>query len=526
MSRALRLRLLGVVSFGLLAAAGCHAREQASSDSSSGAAVTTVNAGAAPAPASTVSSTTDVPPACATLREVSTSDAVRVDGSTLFYAETASGLNLVDVSDPTRPRGIASIPFIGSPKALFVREGIAWVIFVDFDARVGGPNHAATIVRAVDVTKPNAPVLIGDQAREGYVRDAKLVGGILYTLAATSDGSVVESFAVRRGKLDWLDKVALQGAPAQLAASSAGLAAVTTFEDVAHVTWLDLPLHRPGSLTLRETLRVPGGVATWDRGDGRVVDADDGERVRLVTCATRSCGQQEGATLRVLEFGGMRAPHLASSLRLTDRGGLPLTRFSNELLFVGEASPTTADTTLVRIVRTDEARPRVSATLTFRGLVSGFVAREGSLVALGTTAAAESQVRLALYDVDVRRPDAPRVRGSAVFGSDWTWSPALDDENALSFDPASNFVAIPFTAWRYSDKQYVSGTQVVELGRYGTRTVDTVASEGFVERAVFLDGHLVTIGPSGVHAVDYGAVRRGDLSEQRLDLGPPAKATR
>ncbi|MBS2018871.1 MAG: beta-propeller domain-containing protein [Deltaproteobacteria bacterium] len=489
-----------------------------SRDSSSG--LPAAPAMQAPAPArSDVSSTSDVPAACGTLRDVATSDAVKIEGSTLFYAETAGGLTLVDVSEPTKPRKLATIPFVGMPRALFVRDGIAWVVFTDFDARHADDGAAATIVRAIDVTNPEKPVLLGDQVRSGHPRDAKLVGGVLYTLMATKDGSAVESFSVRRGKLDWRDKVALEGAPAQLAASSAGLAVVTTFENDSRVTWLDLPLDLPGTLMLRETLRTPGGVATWDRGDGRVVDADDGQRVRLVTCMTKACAPEEGATLRVLDFGGTASPRLTASLRITERGGLPLTRFSNELLYVGETSATAPDTTLLHVVRTDEARPRLAATLPLRGLVSGFVARDTSLVALGTTASPETQVRIAVYDIDVRKPDAPRVRGSATFGSDWTWSPALDDEGAVSFDPSSHLVAIPFTAWRYADKRYVTGTQLVDLGRRGAQNVDTVPGEGFVERAVFLDGHLVTIGPEGIHAVDYGPARRTDMAEQPLDLG-------
>lgn len=523
MLRDVRLGIVVPFACALLATSGCQSRDLPSRDSSSGPSSATLPP--APQVRSDVSSTSDVPVACATLREVSTSDAVRVEGSTLFYAESGTGLTLVDISDPAKPRRMANVPFVGMPRALFVREGIAWVVFTDFDARFTTADEAATVVRAVDVTHPDAPVVVGDEVRIGHPRDAKLVGGVLYTLAATKTGSMVESFSVRRGKLDWRDKVALDGAPAQLAASSAGLAVVTTFDAESRVTWLDLPLETPGTLVPRETLHTPGGVAVWDRGDGRVVDADDGQRVRLVTCATRSCGPEDAATLRILDFGGSASPRLSASLRLTERGGLPLTRFSNEMLFVGEASSTTPDTTILRIVRTDEPRPRLAASMALRGLVSGFVARDTSLVALGTTGRTEGQSRIVLHDLDVRRPDAPRLRGSASFGSDWTWSPALDDEKALSFDPASHLVAVPFTAWRYADKRYVTGTQLVDLSRHGAQNLDTLPSEGFVERAVFVDGQLVTIGPDGVHAVDYGAARRGNMAERSLDLGGAGSPT-
>jgi hypothetical protein len=113
-----------------------------------------------------------------------------------------------------------------------------------------------------------------------------------------------------------------------------------------------------------------------------------------------------------------------------------------------------------------------------------------------------------------------------TFGSDWTWSAALDDDNALSFDPASHLVAVPFTAWRHADKRYVTGTQLIELGASGGRPFSTFHAEGLVERAIFLDGQLVTLWPGGVVAVDYAARRRADLIERGLELDERSKAPR
>lgn len=479
---------------------------------------------AAAAATSTAPVTLAEPPlACATLRDVSESDLVRVEGTTLFYADATSGLSIVDVADPMRPNKLASIPFVGAPMAVFVRENVAWVVFVDWDARFGA-GASATVIRAIDVSDPAHPKRLGDEVREGIVRESRLVGGHLYVLRAANRGAIVESFGVRTNGLVALDAVQLEGTPAQLAASPAGLGAVTLSSDtVTSVSWLDLPLERPGALGLRATVKVPGGIATWERGDNKIVAADEGQRVRLVTCATRSCAPSEGATLRIVEFGTARPPGVTASLPLTTQGGLPIARFADELLYVGETSRTAKDATILHVVRTDEAKPRAVAHLPLRGLVSSLVPRDGSLVALGSTnagaAGTESQTRIILHDIDARQPAAPRLRASATFGSDWTWSVALDDEDAVSFDPASHLVAIPFTAWRHADGRHVQGTQLVDLTRFGAERAASIASDGYVERAVFLDGHLVTIGPEGVRGVDYASARRHDLAERPLDLG-------
>jgi hypothetical protein len=479
---------------------------------------------AAQARVPTASSSEEQPAACATLRDVTVSDVVRVDGTTLFYAEASEGLTIVDVSDPAAPRTMARVPFVGTPTALFVHEGIAWVVFVDSDARFLEAK-IATVIRAIDVRTPEAPRVIGQEVREGSATIAKLVDGSLYTLrAGPSGGSVVESFEVLRGALHALDQVALEGSPAQLAASSAGLAAVTLTGEGAEVAWIDLALQRGGAIGLREAVRLPGGVATWERGEGRIVDADEGQRVRLVTCATRACGPAEAATLRTVDFRGPGPARVLAPLRLTERGGLPLTRFAEELLYVAETSRARRDATTLRVARTEEAGPRFVGHLALRGMLSGIVPRDGSVVALGTVGGPDAPVHIIVHDVDVRRPEAPRVRASVTFGSDWTWSPALDDDKALSFDPATHLVAVPFTAWRHADKRYVTGTQLVELGANGGQPFSTVHAEGLVERALFVDGQLVTIGPAGVVAVDYAARRRADLVERGLDLEERAKA--
>ena len=500
----------------VLAASACDVRDAPRPESSRGASVT--SAPAAAPPSSLPNPPPELPLACATLREVSVSDVVRIDGATMFYADAASGLTIVDVADASRPRQVAVVPFVGVPLSLFVREGTAWLVFIDSDGQfIRG--KVATVVRAVDVRVPSRPRIIGELAREGTALDAKLVGGFLYLMRGTADRTVVESFGLRSGALRALDTVDIRGAPAQLAASSAGLGAVTVDDDHSTVAWIDLPLDQPGALLLREAVRVQGGVATWERGERRIVDADDGQRVRLVTCATRSCGPSEAATLRVVDFGTQATARVGPSLRLTEHGGLPITRFADELLYIAETSLTSRGGAVLHVVLTEDRGPRFVSHLPLRGMLSGLVPRDGSLVALGTVESAESASSIVIHDIDVRKPSAPRLRSTVSFGSDWTWSVALDDEAALSFDPSSQLVGIPFTAWRQADKRLVTGTQLVELGPYGGQSAVTIPADGYVERAIFLDGHLVTIGPSGVAAFDYASVRRHDLAERGVDLG-------
>ena len=452
---------------------------------------------------------------CSTMRDVAVSDVVRVDGTTLFYADGSDGLGIVDVTDSLRPRSLATVPFVGTPTALFVREGIAWLVFVDPDSRFI-PGKTATVVRAIDVRSPAEPRVIGQLVREGTAHDAKLVGGVLYTMRETGGRTAIESFGFRKDALTSLAVLHLGGVPSQLAASSSGLSVVTDIgEGQSSVSWLDLPLDQPGTISVRETVRMPGAVATWVRGEGRIVSADDGQRVRFVTCATRSCAPGEAATLRVVDFGAGATARVGPSLRLTEHGGLPLARFVDELLFVAETSPSSRGSSTLHIVATEDAGARFVGHMPLRGLLSALVPHDSSsIVALGTIETLESASSIIVHDIDVRKPSAPRLRSTVSFGSDWTWSVALDQDEAVSFDPGSHLMAIPFTAWRAADRRYMAGTQLVDLTHYGAQTAATLPAEGYIERAIFLDGHLVSIGPRGVVGIDYVSARRDyDLTE-------------
>lgn len=507
-----RLAIAGAFAGAALALVACRAREVPRRDTprATARATATTRPNGLPPAAAPAETDQPVPP---TLRDVAISDVVRIEGTTLYYADSTSGLTVVDIADVSRPRVLGTVGFVGTPLALFVREGTAWLVFVDWDSRFA--TGASTVIRAVDVRDPREPRLIGDLPREGAARDVKLVGGYLFVLRRDAHGSAVESFAVRSGALRSLEAAHLEGLPAHLAASAAGLAAVTVAGDDerALVTWIDLPMDRRGGLELRASVVVPGGVARWERADEAIVDADEDQIVRLVTCASPSCGPGGSATLRIVDFGAAASGAAPSSrpvtsLRLTQRGGLPITRFADGKVYVAEPAANGADATVLHVTRTDTRAPRIVADLPLRGRVSALVSRDASsLVALGTLGSPDSQVKIVLHDIDVERPAAPRVRGSALFGSDWTWAVAIDDDSALSFDPASRLVAVPFTAWRYADKRSLTGAQLVDFERpSASANVGAFTTSGFVERAVFVDGHLVTVGPEGVGAIDYAPV--------------------
>jgi hypothetical protein len=147
--------------------------------------------------------------------------------------------------------------------------------------------------------------------------------------------------------------------------------------------------------------------------------------------------------------------------------------------------------------------PSVAGKIRLRGAISTLVPRAGSVVALGRTSSSEGRGRLVVHEVDVGRPNAPRLRGTATFGSDWTWSVAEDSKAAISFDPGFRLAAVPFTAVRERDGRYGVGTQLIDFGSKGPKLGPPLRSEELVVRAVFVGGRLLAIGPAGIETIDY-----------------------
>jgi hypothetical protein len=459
--------------------------------------------------ATTTLDSADLPIACGSLRDVTTSDLVRVADGTLFYADSTAGLTLVDVVDPTHPHVLGTVRFVGTPVALFVREGVAWLVFVDWD-----PHFAAgveSVVRAVDVRDPRSPRILGDEAREGVARDAKLVGDVLYVLRRDGEHSTLESFGTNARGMRPLASLSLPGAPAQLAASPAGLAVITDRDGDprpaphATVSWIDLPLDGGGGLLLRDAVTVAGSVATWERGDAEIVDADEGQTVRVVTCAAPACAPTGGATLRRIDFAAAEPALTVASLRVSERGGLPVTRFADGFMYVADPSDHGGETSVVHVVRTGPGVPAFAAHVAVRGEVAGLVAHDASVIALGTISSRDSRVQVIVQELAVDGSAPPRVRASVALGSDWTWSAALDDERALAFDPRTSRMALPVTMWHEAGHRYVTGAEVVRLGGREPHEASAFATEGFVERTVFVDGVLVALGPERVQVIDRAA---------------------
>ena len=117
-------------------------------------------------------------------RTVEETDIYRVDGNRLYTLNSYRGLMVFDITDIDHPQFLGRAPIFGSPVEMVVRSGIASVVVGDWygTATDGTPFHGS-VVRNIDATDPTHMKVLGDARLGGWVRDTRVVGDVLYTVA-------------------------------------------------------------------------------------------------------------------------------------------------------------------------------------------------------------------------------------------------------------------------------------------------------------------------------------------------------
>jgi len=127
-----------------------------------------------------VNVTTFSPRALSFLRIPGFANAVAVEGSFAFVAAGATGVQVVDASNPSAPAIVASLDSAGNANDLTVVDGTLYLA----DGEAG--------IAVVDVTDPFHPVLLGTIDTPGTATDVTAAGGLLYVADGGAGMAVVD----------------------------------------------------------------------------------------------------------------------------------------------------------------------------------------------------------------------------------------------------------------------------------------------------------------------------------------------
>jgi uncharacterized secreted protein with C-terminal beta-propeller domain len=228
------------------------------------------------------------------------------------------------------------------------------------------------------------------------------------------------------------------------------------------------------------------------------VSADEGHAVRFLACKTTECRVEDDALVRVIDFA-RGAEDIRTALPVRVGAGVPVARFADDHLYV-------ADNGALRVIDLHPT-PRVVGSVPLSGTLSALHPHGTRVLTVGTVGTPGTGIRVAVHDVDVRVPSLPRLRGTATFGHDWTWSRAADDDRAISVDPSRELMALPFSTWRATDGRYATGAQVLAFARGAPVLRETLPADGHVERVMFVKGRLLAIGGGAVTMLESASER-------------------
>lgn len=492
--------------------------------------------------------------ASSTPRTIEETDLYRLDGDRLYYLNGYRGLMVFDVSNVDAPRLIGRAPLFGSPVEMVVRHGVAYAIVADWYGRdaEGRPFHGS-VVRAIDARDP-AHISIGSESvLRGWVRDARVVGDVLYTVSEDyGDGSPYEDPEgplrstgprVVVSSINIADAAHVHTAGERVWPGYSGIFnvsadaivmahAVTSPDgswsgDASQIEYVDIS-DPAGAIRVRGTARIDGQIQGWGANNGRFNIDFDGRYVRALSMQYDRTGST-GVHYRLSTLDAQNPDALTSvsTMDVPSAGWTPAARFDRGRMYLspqgGYYDPSgAAPTTPVQIFDVhDAAHPTLAGQTTVTGNVWNFIPAGDRLFALGNEASSGpypyTSSRISLRYLDVSNAAAPRVIGTSAFGEGWAWTPAAGDFKAFTMDATRGLVVLPFSGWDPRGSQYSNGLQLVEFSRDMIATSGTAHTRGWTERGIFVGSRLVSLSDLSLSVVDYSD-RRAPRLVQELTL--------
>lgn len=455
-------------------------------------------------------------------RMIEEGDIVKLDGTTLYVLNRYRGLQVIDLSDVTRPRLVSSAPFYGYPKELYVRGTKAYVIVSDYwswwrceECDGGFDTFRGSKVYVVDLADRTRPAIATSLNVEGEITDSRLVGDVLYVVSneyshyrydgspSTQDLTYVASINVagearQVARVDfprngWENHINV-ATDALFIASSAwgawdGQGECQGDRQCTKLTKVDIS-DPAGQIAVRGSTVVAGYVQ-----DRWQLDYDQANEVLRAVTVNFAWNSAEGPSVRTFRVRGDEFTPLGrTTVQLPRPESTMAVRFQAERAYIvtfEQRDP------LFVVDLSDAAAPRVTASLDTPGWLDYIEPRGDRLVALGHDQEVDasgnptSSWRLQVSLYDVADATAPALLDREIFGSDWGWTPGSRDDFQKVFKVLDDkgLILIPFTQYEEAQAGWYYGrsygnVQLVDFDRQSLTMRGRVRQNGYTERAV------------------------------------------
>ncbi len=488
------------------------------------------DAGAAPAPSGSGATTS-------TARAVEETDIYRLDGERLYYLNGYRGLMVFDVHDVDSPRLLGRVPLYGYPVEMVVRNGVASAIMSDwYGMDSTGRAFHGSVVRASDARDTSNLPVISEIALGDWVRDSRVVGDVLYTIAEEwggygyYDDEVTSSASRGRvviNSIDFSTPGVLRRAGERAFDGYSGVFNVTadailmahtnetTYPAIAQSSIDYVDISDPhGAIRVRGSATIDGSIQGWGANNGRFNIDFDGRYVRALAQRYDYSGTT-GASYVLHTLDAQDPDHLAvtSRFEIPTASWAPAARFDRGRMYLspsGYWTPTEAGLPIQIYDVSTPASPRLAGETYVTGNVWNFIPAGDRLFAIGNEYSATpgpygyyDSSRVSVRYLDVSDASHPRVLGTSTFGEGWAWTPAAGDFKAFTMDATRNLVVLPFSGWNNTGRGYVNGLQLIEFNRDSMSTAGVARTRGWTERGIFVGTRLLSLSDLSLSVIDY-----------------------
>lgn len=146
-------------------------------------------------------------------RTVSEGDIYHVmDNHLIATLNSYRGLQLIDISDLSKPIVIGSLRLNGSPVEMYTRGNFAYLLLKNLQSYLGGRNAShverfeGSAITVVDISDPSSPQLVNHELVDGTIQTSRMVasdnGASIYVASRQDEETFVQSFRlIRAGAL-------------------------------------------------------------------------------------------------------------------------------------------------------------------------------------------------------------------------------------------------------------------------------------------------------------------------------------
>ncbi len=483
-------------------------------------------------------------------RLIEESDVVKLVDRTLYVLNAYRGLQIIDLTDVAAPRRLCRQPLSGHPVEMYIRDGRALVIVsanapgyniqpVSSDALSVSPSYSSQ-VRIINVTSCQNLAIEGGIDIAGDIFDTRLVGDVLYTVANQSNpydyrhvdppdtqgtttvtsiqvadpGHIVQVQRLDFPREGYDHHINVTNDTIVIAASDWRTPCTGPVTDVINLT-----CSTGGYVTKFRLVDItsPDGKMTlgaeWT-ASGLLQDRwgmDVHEQSKTFRVITTANPWNSHPILTTFTFDGSADVRKLAELKIT----LPRPERLTSARFDGNrAYAVTFDQRdpLITLDLTDPANPKQAGVLDVPGWSDHIEPRGNRLIAFGhdqDPVTGNWGLQVSLFDVsDLKNPIMlKRVQ----FDSGWGFIAGSRDDFQKVFKVFDELglILVPFRSYNHNvsipDGQwYKDGVQLIDFDL----TQDTLVKRGFaeskglVERALSLDGHVLSVSDTNFQVFD------------------------